>query len=181
MTDVSFGQVETNSKSDCFKIQFVLKNTSPPDSIILPVFQKHGFHLIENGVYDFVINGKKYFQSYLSSISNSGFSISQNWTVENGKLFTPDTLNFILTDKIEIRLVSINNGVGGLPFKVGKNYDINFIKSDNLCKMNYANIDTNYEFDGLYYFTSYGWKKMKMKNGKPYLCESTGQYQLRRK
>jgi hypothetical protein len=177
----AFGQIEMNNSSDCHKIQFVLKNTSPPDSTILPVFQKHGFQLIDNGVYDFVINGKKYFQSYLFNISNSGFSISQNWTIENGNLRTTDTLNFSTSDKIEIRLVTIDKGVGGLPFKVGKDYDINFVKSDKLCKMKYANIDTNNEFDGLFYFTGYGWKKMKMKKGKPFLCEASGQYQLRRK
>jgi hypothetical protein len=177
----AFGQIETNSGSDCYKIQFVLKSSSPPDTTVLPVFQRHGFQLIENGVYDFVINGKKYFQSYLFKISNLSFSISQNWTIENGNLRTADTLNFSSGDKIEIRLLTIDKGVGGLPFKVGKDYDISFIKSDKLCKMKYANIDTNNEFDGLYYFTGYGWKKMKMKKGKPYLCEATGQYQLRGK
>lgn len=177
----SFGQIEMNSTSECYKIQFVLKDSSPADSTILPVFQKRGFQLIENGVYDFVINGKKYFQSYLLSINNSSFSISQNWTVENGKLYTPDTIHFSATDKIEVRLVTIDKGVGGLPFEVGKDYDVSFVKSNKMCKMKYANIDTNQEVDGLFYFTGYGWKKMKMKKGKPFLCEATGQYQLRRK
>ncbi|WP_149242317.1 hypothetical protein [Dyadobacter sp. 32] len=177
----SFGQSEMNQTCDCYKIKFVLKNSSAADSTIHPVFQKHGFQLIENGGYDFVINGKKYFQSFLLSIDNSSFSISQNWTFENGKLYTADTLNFSATDKIEVRLVTIDKGVGGLPFKVGKDYDVSFVKSDKMCKMKYANIDSNHEFDGLFYFTSYGWKKMKMKKGKPFLCEATGQYQLRRR
>ena len=175
------GQIDMNCISECYKIQFILKNSTPPDSTILPVFQRHGFHLIENGVYDFVINGKKYYQSYLLKIGNSSFSISQNWAFENGNLRLADTLNFSSSDKIEIRMVSIDNNRAGLPFKVGKDYNISFIKSDKLCKMKCAYIDTNIEFDGLYYFTDFGWKKIKMKKGKPYFCEATGQFQLRRK
>jgi len=179
--ELAIGQTNMNNSSECYKIQFVLKNSSPSDSTLVPIFQEHGFHLIEDGVYDFIINGKKYFQSYLYKISNSRFSISQNWTIKNNNVKLADTLVFSSNEMIEIRLLTINNGVGGLPFTVGRNYNVNFIKSDKLCKMQYANIDTDKEFDGLFYFTGYGWKKIKMKKGKPYLCEVTGQYKLRRR
>jgi hypothetical protein len=181
ISKTSVGQIFVDNTSNCYKIQFALKNTSPTDSILLPVFQRHGFQIIENGVYDFVINGKKFFQSLLIKIDSSTFSISQNWNFNNGILNIPDTIYFHSTDNIEIRLLTINQGVGGLPFKVGKDYKISFIKSDKYCRLQYVSIDNNELFDGLYYFTGYGWKKVKMKKGKPFLCEATGQYQLRRK
>lgn len=181
ISKISLGQIDLDNNSNCNKIQFILKNTSPPDSLILPIFQRHGFQIIENDVYDFVINGKKFFQSFLINIDSSAFSISQCWYFDNGVIKIPDTIHFYSTDKIEIRLLTIDNGVGGMPFKVGKYYNVCFLRSEKYCRMQYAYIDNNEMFDGLYYFTGYGWKKIKMKKGKPFLCETTGQYQLRRK
>ena len=137
----SWGQIETNNTSDCYKIQFSLKNQPNPHSAIIPLYQKHGFQLVENGVYDFIINGKKYFQCLLTQIDSLNFSITRNWFFENGTLITKDILIFSFADNITLRLLTINNGIGGLPFKVGKDYKIDFLKSNYHCKMNSANID----------------------------------------
>ena len=178
----SWGQNSTNYVENCYKIQFILKDSIPPDSIIIPVYQEHGFEIIENGVYDFVIDRKKYFQALILDIDSSSFSISENWSFVNGKKVAPDTVTFTSTQDIKIRMVTINNGIGGLPFKASsKDYDILFIKDDKYCKMENAIINDGQEFDGLYYFTGYGWKKIKMIEGKPYLCEPNGQYRMRRK
>lgn len=79
----------------------------PPDSAILPVYQKHGFQIIENGVYDFVIDRNKYFQSLVIQIDSSSFSISQDWSFENGKKILPDTIKFSSTQEINIRMVTV--------------------------------------------------------------------------
>ncbi len=177
-----YGQIDMNYHNDCFVIQFEKKNSSVPDSLILPVYQEHGFQIIENGVYDFIIDGKKYFQALLLNINSSGFKISKNWEFFGEEQIVKDTLSFLSTQDIKIRMVTIDQGRGGLPFTVGsKDYVIKFMPSSKYCRLKNSVITTGPEIvQGHYYFTGYGWKKIKIVSGKPYLCDEMGEFQLRR-
>lgn len=181
-TQISYSQIDVNYVGDCYVIEFVQKSSVVADSAILPVYQKHGFHIIENGVYDFVIDGKKYFQALLLNIDRSGFKITKNWEFIGEKQIIKDTVSFLSTQDIKIRMVTIDKGRGGLPFTVGsKDYNIKFIPSAKYCRLKNSVITTGKEIvQGHYYFTGYGWKKIKIVSGKPYLCDETGEFQLRR-
>lgn len=182
-TQISYSQIDMNYVGGCYIIEFVQKNSVGTDSAILPVYQKHGFQIIENGVYDFVIDGKKYFQALLINIDSAGFKISQNWEFIGEKQIIKDTIDFLSTQDIRIRMVSIDKGRGGLPFTVGrKDYSITFVRSGKYCRVKNALITTGKEIvQGHFYFTEYGWKKIKIVKGKPYLCDESGEFQLRRK
>ncbi|MEN8250517.1 MAG: hypothetical protein ABFS32_16405 [Bacteroidota bacterium] len=168
---------------ESYAIQFKRKGITVLNSMILPTYQAHGFLLAKNGVYDFVINGKKYFQSVILDITNNGFVISKDWNVDNGTPTTLDSIFFDIKSKIQIRLLSIHNGVGGLPTKTKvDDYDIEIIRTSNYCQFDDAEFtSTKGSTVGLYYFTAYGMKNLTMRKGKPYICEQTGDYVLRRK
>lgn len=164
-------------------VQFKHRNRSGLDSMILPTYQEHGFYIIENGVYDFIVNGNKHFQSVVLDINNKGFHIAKDWSFENGIQKTEDPIFVSIESEIKIRLLSINNGVGGIPTRTKtEDYEVQIIESDKYCRFRDAEfMSKDGESIGHYYFTQYGLKYLKMKNGKPYLCEITGDYVLRRK
>jgi hypothetical protein len=168
---------------NCYKIQFVHKDSVFVDSLIIPVYQTRGFQIIENGVYDLIIDGDKYFQSLVLSIDSSGFWISKNWDFKGYNQVIKDSVFFSTDHELEVRIVSIDKGVGGLPFSVGnKKYNIKIIQSKEYCRSKNAFIKIGKEITlGHYYFTAYGWKIIRMKKGKPYLRETSGEYLLRRK
>lgn len=58
-SQLTYGHIDINNYGGCFVIQFLNRKSVVPDTAILPVYQEHGFQIIENGVYDFVIDGKK--------------------------------------------------------------------------------------------------------------------------
>lgn len=164
-------------------IQFKHKNMTVLESMILPTYQEHGFYIVKNGVYDFIVNGKKYFQTLVLDITENGFYISQDWDFTNGIQKISDSTFINIDSDLQIRLLSINNGVGGIPTKTKKeDYAIQIKKTDKYCRFKDAKfISKDGESIGHYYFTQYGLKNLKMKKGKPYMCEKTGDYVLRRK
>jgi len=164
-------------------IQFKHRNMTIFESMILPTYQEHGFYIVKNGVYDFVVNGKKYFQAVVLDINENGFYIAKDWYFDNSIQKIANSTFININSDIQIRLLSINKGVGGIPTKTKKeDYDIQIIKSNKYCQFRDAEfISKDGESIGHYYFTQYGLKYLKMKKGKPYLCEKTGDYVLRRK
>lgn len=164
-------------------IQFKHKNMSVLESMILPTYQEHGFFIVKNGVYDFIVNGKKYFQTLVLDITENGFYISQDWDFINGIEKISDSTFINIDAGLQIRLLSINNGVGGIPTKTKKeDYAIQIKKTDKYCRFQDARFRSkDGESIGHYYFTQYGLKNLTKKKGKPYMCEKTGDYALRRK
>ena len=179
--------VETNEIIEIcdeeYIIQFKHKNMTVLESMILPTYQEHGFYIAKNGVYDFVINEEKYFQTVVLDIKENGFYIAKDWGFENGVQKIADTTFVNIDSDLQIRLLSTNNGVGGIPTKTKKDdYDIQIKKTNKYCRFKNAEfMSKDGESIGHYYFTQYGLKNLKMKKGKPYLCEMTGDYVLRRK
>ena len=92
--NIVIGQSDKNYSSTCYKIQFEHKDSVITDSIIIPFYNSRGFQIIENGVYDFIIDRKKYYQSLLLKIDKSGYWISQNWEFINNNQIVKDTLYF---------------------------------------------------------------------------------------
>lgn len=166
-----------------FIIRFKNKNMFVLESMILPYYQEHGFYIVKNGVYDFIINGKKYFQAVVLNINENGFYISKDWNFVNYNQTIKDSTFININSTIQIRLLNINNGVGGIPTRIKtEDYDVQIINTNKYCKLlNAEFISKEGKTTGHYYFTGYGLKNLKMKKGIPYLCEKTGDYLLRRK
>lgn len=179
--------VETNEIiekcNEKYVIEFKHKNMTVLESMILPTYQEHGFYIVTNGVYDFIVNGEKYFQTLVLDITEKGFFTTKDWDFVNGTLKISDSIFINIDSDLQIRLLSIYNGVGGIPTKTKKeDYAIQIKKTDKYCRFHDAKfMSKDGESIGHYYFTQYGLKNLKMKKGKPYMCEETGDYVLRRK
>ena len=177
----SYGQ-DKNIDSICYVIQFTNKQLQETNPNITPEYQPKGFYLLKNGVYDFIINGKKYFQSILLRIDKDGFQISKNWESTSSDEKILDSIKFSINQNIQIRLVSINNGVGGLPFRTKtSDYNVSIVPTEKYCMLKDVKIKSKDQtYIGHFYFTAYGLKEIKMVKGKPYLIEPNGEYIMRR-
>ena len=176
-------QKNSNKIEECKTLQFILKDSVSQAGKLQPHYNKLGFYLIQNVVYDFIIDDKKYFQSIFFGIANNNILISQNWETNGKSEIIKDTLYFGINSKIEIRMVAIHNGTGGLIKKTkAKKYTVSERWNDKDCLADKVRIVSDDKlFLGRYYFTQYGFRKLKMVDGKPFICEETGEYLLRRK
>ena len=169
-----FGQTNIS----CKVIQFLHKDSISSESKLTPQYHPRGFYLVKNGVYDFVIDGKKHFQSILLDINHNTFSISTKWETKEDFEQIFDTLTFSINQSIQIRMVSIHNKVGGLPSTTKlKDYLVSIQDNSECCELSHIEIVIeNNKYLGHYYFTELGFKSIKMLKGKPYLCEKKGDW-----
>lgn len=176
-----YGQ-DRNDKS-CRVIQFVNKDSIKSISKLTPIYNKRGFYLVTNGVYDFVIDGKKYFQSILLKIEKDKFYISQNWESKELNEVISDSIEISINQEIQIRMVSIDSGVGNMPSRTNsKKYDVTIIPTEEYCGFeNVKILSKGKKYYGHYYFTELGFKKIKLIDKTPFLCEENGEHILRRK
>lgn len=176
----SFGQ--DVKENDCNVIQFRHKEYLDSTIQLTPEYHPRGFYLLTNGVYDFVIDEKKYFQSILLKVSKDKFYISNNWESTSEGEIINDTLAFSINREIQIRMVSINNGVGGLPSKTrAQDYCVSILSNEKYCTLKSVRIASkNQIYIGHFYFTAIGLKGIKIVKGKPYLVEERGEYIMRR-
>lgn len=177
-----YGQSKEIEK-DCWIIQFVNKDSINSISKLTPIYNKRGFYLVTNGVYDFVIDGKKYFQSILLKIENDKFYISKNWQSNEQSEIISDSIAISINQEIQIRMVSIDKGVGNMPTRTNlKKYNVTIIPTDKYCRFENLEISSKgKKYLGHYYFTEIGFKKLKIVNETPFLCEENGEFILRRK
>ncbi len=177
-----YGQ-NKNADKQCRIIQFVNKDSLNSISILTPIYNKGGFYLVTNGVYDFIIDGKKHFQSILLKIENDKFYISENWETKEKSEKILDSIEISINQKIQIRTISVENRIGGMPTRTNwKKYDVSIIPTEKYCAFENANIFSNgNKYYGHYYFTELGLKKLKIVNGTPFLCEENSEVILRRK
>ncbi|SFD64941.1 hypothetical protein [Flavobacterium phragmitis] len=169
-------------ENGCHVIQFANKDSLNSISKLNPIYNKRGFYLLKNGVYDFIIDGKKYFQSLLLKIEKDKFFISKNWQSEESNDFIADSIEVRINQKIQIRMISIDNGVGNLPSRTNlKDYNVTIVPTQEYCSLKSIPITNNGKtYNGHYYFTEIGLKKIKILNKTPYLCEDKGEFILRR-
>ena len=173
---------QSASDTTCYVIEFRNKNILDSAIAISPLYQPKGFYLVNNGVYDLIIDGKKYFQSILLKVEKDHFYIAQNWESEREGEQVIDTLKFSIRQKIQLRLVTINNGVGGLPFRTKMDdYVVSTLPAKEYCKLKHVKMNTRGNvYLGHFYFTAYGFKEIKMVKGKAFLVEPNGEYIIRR-
>lgn len=176
----TFGQ--DAKENDCNIIRFQHKEYLDSTIQLTPEYHPKGFYLLTNGVYDFVIEGKKYFQSILLKVDKDKFHISPNWESTSEIEKITDTLTFSINQEIQIRMVSINHGVGGLPFKTKiQDYLVSILSNDKYCRLNSVKMTSkNQSYIGHFYFTAVGLKEIKIVKGKPYLVEERGEFVMRR-
>jgi hypothetical protein len=168
--------------TNCYVIKFIGKKYVDSAIQLSPEYHPNGFYLVANGVYDFVIDGKKYYQSILLGVEKDTFHIVKNWESTNNSERILDTLSFSIKQAVQIRLLSIHNGVGGIPFRTKiEDYLLSIIPTEKYCRMKYVElIGKDQTYNGHFYFTSLGLKAIKMVKGKAYFVEPKGEYILRR-
>ncbi len=166
---------------ECRAIQFVNKDSINSISKLTPIYNKRGFLLVTNGVYDFIIDGKKYFQSIVLRIENDRFYISKNWESKTENEIISDTVEVSINQEIRIRTVSIDKGIGNIPSRTNpKIYKVSIIKSDFCRFKNVEILSKGIKYFGHYYFTEIGIKKILILDQKALLCEENGEFILRR-
>ncbi len=176
----AFTQDQEQELPKCHSIIVVTKDSAVDESLLTPLYEPYGFRIMRNGIYDFVIDRKKYFQVLLVDIQEDGFSISEDWYFEGDLEVIPDTVFVSLDRDIDIRLEQIDNGIQGIPTLIrNKKFTISIVLSDQYCGIKDSRIED--QGPGHYYFTKFGWKKVTIVNGNPYLFENNTRYLLRRK
>jgi len=66
--------------SSCFALQVINKTKTVDTSLITPFYNSDGLYIIQNGVYNFVVGGKKYFYYRVNNISSDSVYISDALT-----------------------------------------------------------------------------------------------------
>ncbi|OXA87289.1 hypothetical protein B0A66_16895 [Flavobacterium hercynium] len=172
----------TKIDNNCNIIQFINKDSLSSISKLNPLYNKRGFYLLKNGVYDFIIDGKKYFYSLILKIEKDKFFISKNWQSEENRDIISDSIEIQINQEIQIRMVSIDKGTGNFPTRTKlKDYNVTITTNDNYCGLKSILIKNEKETrHGHYYFTKLGLKRIKILNKTPYLCDESGEFILRK-
>lgn len=172
-----------NKKNDWKIIRFTHKDSINSQTKITPQYSKRGFDLVTNGVYDFIIDGKKHFQSILLKIEEDKFYISENWESLEDNVKILDSLKVQINQKIQIRLISMKDGIGELPSRTQlDDYNVTILPSENYSIMKNTDVIFNdKKKKAYYYFTKIGLKKLIIVDNTPYFCEDNRQIILRRK
>ena len=172
-----------NQKNDWKVIRFTHKDSINSQTKITPLYNKRGFDLVVNGVYDFIIDGKKHFQSIILKIEEDKFYISENWESSEDKAIISDSIKVDINQNIQIRLLSMKDGVGELPIRTHlDDYKVTIVPSEKYTTM--QNTDVIFKDKkkwAYYYFTKIGFKKLIIVDNTPYFCEDNRQIILRRK
>lgn len=168
-----------HSQHDSCKVIQILGKEQSDTSGINSFYQKKGIFLVQNGIYDFKINGKSYFKHRIVKIE--GDTISLAWATED----TP--LIHITVEEIEkVIFPSLNNGVTGFPhpymserkytFQIVcrqpyKNEILKLCENDDCSKFNEAY---------LYMTSGFGWKPVYKKDGKTYMLDVNVIHELKK-
>jgi hypothetical protein len=170
-------QNDKSIEKSCLVIQYISKDadSSALADKISTNYHPQGFILSENCVYDFIIDDNTYLYSILHKIENDKFSIIRDWDCEINSNTKPDTLQFSINQKIDLRVLIIENGIGGLPKKIkSKKYKTSIIQSQKYCEIENTEVfKKDITYKGHFYFTGYGLKKIIIVDGRPYLYEGS--------
>ena len=165
----------------CRVIQFLHKDSMSSENKLNAIYHPRGFYLLKNGVYDFIIDRRKYFQSILLEISQDSFSISTRWETKENAEQIYDTLIFSINQNIQIRMLRFHNGIGNFPIRTRVRDYIVSIKERNreYCELEHHEIifEGN-RYLGRYHFTQFGFRRIKMLRGRPYLVEKKGDHMV---
>jgi hypothetical protein len=177
----SFGQ-DHNYNKGCNVVKFASKKHT--DSMILnPNYHPKGFYLVTNQVYDLVVDGKSYYYSLILKIEADRFIVATKWESADSGDKIIDTLTILTSQKIQVRMLTINNGRAGLPFKT-KNEDfiVSIIPAENYCFAKYVPFETpKSKYITHQYFTQYPNKHIRIQKGRAYFIDERGEFPLAKK
>ena len=170
---------EYSSESSCFALLVLPKKTTIDTSKISPNYSSDGLFLIQNGVYNFTVKGKKYFYYRINEITADSIYISYVFDSTTVIAFSP---------KQEIKIIfrSLNNGKVGWPHEnlANDKYSFSIVKQNKFCSVKSRNIclDSNCSksvISNYQYMTSgFGWKPIYMEAGNGYLIDNSLQHHL---
>jgi len=177
--DTSFAQHDENVDS-CYALVIYKKKVNFKD--LTPKYHPNGFYLLKNGIYDFMINNKKYYFSRIINIEFDKFQIEKYYTKKDK--VRCDTITVQLkVDDIRIRPSSLHNGIAGLSKSMKSNrYHLKIVPKTILCEIPEAKICEDKEClkytSGYQYFTQIEWKPIYQEKGKQYLIDRSRKHQI---
>ena len=161
------------SDSSCFALLVLTKTTSIDTSKITPFYSTDGLFLLQNGVYNFIVKGKKYFYYRINHVTADSIYISYVFDSTTVIAFSPK-------QEIKIKFYSLNNGLVGWPhenitsdkysFTIVKQKKFCSVKSEKICFDNDCSksVISNYQ----YMTSGFGWKPFYIYEGNGYLLDN---------
>lgn len=162
----------------CIKVK---KKNIPDSNSLTPYFHPNGIYLVENGIYNFKINGKEYFMHRINDIKKDSLTIV--FGADKEPKFT-----FSVAKIEKLTFYSLDNGRVGFPhnhFKPSK-FDFETVQTEKICKVEKAKVfidrDRLEYIEGYQYMTAgYGWKPVYKENGKTHLLDKSTIHEIKNK
>jgi hypothetical protein len=162
-----------STDSFCYVLQVLSKTKIVDTSKITPFYSSDGLYLLQNGVYNFIVSGKKYFYYRIHNITSDSIYISYAFDTTTIIAFSPKQI-------INIKFYSLNDGLVGWPhenlsrdyysFIIVKQNKFCSIKKEKICIDNDCN---KFVISNSQYMTSgFGWKPMYINEGNGYLLDN---------
>ncbi len=146
-----------------------------------PYFHPNGIYLVENGIYNFKINGKKYHMHRIINVREDSLTIVFGADQEPKFSFPINAIE-------KLTFYSLDNGRVGFPHNILKPNKFKFetVKSENICRVEKAKIyldrDKKEYIEGYQYMTAgFGWKPVYKENGKTYLLDKSIIHEIKNK
>jgi len=169
-----------SQKENCWSLKIEKKDIV--DTVSLSqYFNTDGLYLVVNGIYNFKINGTKYFMHRIIDIRKDSLTIV--FGADNGPEFT-----FPVNAIEKLTFYSLDNGRVGFPPNILKpnKFDFETVQTENICEIEkakiYINRDSNEFIEGYQYMTAgYGWKPVFKENSKTHLLDNSIVHEIKNK
>jgi len=173
--------IQTFSQTEnCWSIKVEKKDISDTN-LLSEYFNAKGLYLVENGIYNFKINGTKYFMHRIVSIKMDSLTIVFGADLEPEFTFPVNAIE-------KLTFYSLDNGRVGFPHNILKpnKFDFETVQTENICAIKKAKIYIDRErkeyIEGYQYMTAgYGWKPVYKENGKTHLLDKSIIHEIKNK
>lgn len=159
--------------SFCYALQITNKAKNIDSTILTPFFNKAGLFIIKNGVYNFIINRKKFLNFRVNQITKDSVYISYAFDSTKVIAFSP-------SQEIILKFYSLNDGRVGWPHEIisSKIYLFKIVRETKYCSLKSEKIclDSECKNEVISYYqymtSGYGWKPLYVDNGYGYMLDN---------
>ena len=168
------------AQEDSCLVVRILSEELSDTSGLTEFYNPRGMYLLQNGIYNFKVNGKSYNHHRIVSIN--GDSIQIAWAMD-----TEPLIKFHVNEIDKLVFPSLDNGVSGFPHPTLTRKKYNFqVVSHKPYKLTLAKIceddDCQKYFEAYLFMTSgYGWKPIYKQNGETYMLDKSVIHNLKKK
>jgi hypothetical protein len=171
----SFGQNEPRHEGgDCFALRLSRKKNVRDTALFTANYNRKGFYVLKNGVYDFRVSSHQYFFHRVLSITRDSILICPAF--DSTKSFS-----FPVSSDFYIRLLSFDDdGLAGFNEIISRwDYFFDVVPQKQYCQIQHSKIclDSNCSrsISGYYYFTAglRCWKALYQEDGRTYIRDGS--------